>query len=64
MPNTLLAGSARVDITPPLSIPHLAYVPRQGKFKDVHDKKSPRKPPLSSVRMNWDLQIFRYYGII
>jgi len=37
MPNTLLAGSAKVDITPPLSIPHLAYVPRQGKFKNVHD---------------------------
>jgi len=37
MSTTLLAGSARVDITPPLSIPHLAYVPRQGKFKNVHD---------------------------
>ena len=30
-------GSARVDITPPLTIPHLGYVPRQGKFKGVHD---------------------------
>ena len=37
MPTTLLAGSAKVDITPPLSIPHLAYVPRQEKFKNVHD---------------------------
>ncbi|MBC8234474.1 hypothetical protein H8E77_33410, partial [bacterium] len=37
MPTTLLAGSAKVDITPPLSIPHLAYIPRQGKFKNVHD---------------------------
>jgi hypothetical protein len=37
MSTILLAGSARVDITPPLSIPHLAYVPRQGKFKNVHD---------------------------
>lgn len=30
-------GSAKVDITPPLNIPHLAYVPRQGKFKGIHD---------------------------
>ena len=30
-------GSAKVDITPPLTIPHLGYVPRQGKFKGVHD---------------------------
>lgn len=30
-------GSAKVDITPPLNIPHLGYVPRQGKFKGVHD---------------------------
>ena len=37
MPNTFLAGSAKVDITPPLSIPHLADVPRQGKFQNVHD---------------------------
>jgi len=33
----LLAGSAKVNITPPLSIPHLGYVPRQGKFTGVHD---------------------------
>lgn len=33
----LRAGSAKVDITPPLSIPHLSYVPRQGKFTGVHD---------------------------
>jgi neutral ceramidase len=33
----LLAGSAKVNITPPLSIPHLGYVPRQGKFRGVHD---------------------------
>jgi neutral ceramidase len=31
------AGSAKVDITPPLNIPHLSYLPRQGKFKGVHD---------------------------
>jgi len=30
-------GSAKVNITPPLNIPYLAYVPRQGKFKGVHD---------------------------
>ncbi len=30
-------GSAKVDITPPLTIPHLGYVPRQGKFKGIHD---------------------------
>jgi len=30
-------GNAKIDITPPLTIPHLAYVPRQGKFKGVHD---------------------------
>jgi neutral ceramidase len=33
----LLAGSAKVNITPPLSIPYLGYVPRQGKFRGVHD---------------------------
>ncbi len=30
-------GSAKIDITPPLNIPYLAYLPRQGKFKGVHD---------------------------
>jgi len=30
-------GSAKIDITPPLNIPHLAYLPRQGKFKGIHD---------------------------
>lgn len=34
----LLAGSAKVNITPPLSIPYLGYVPRQGKFRGVHDQ--------------------------
>jgi len=31
------AGAAAVDITPPLHIPYLGYVPRQGRFEEVHD---------------------------
>lgn len=31
------AGSAKINITPPLSIPYLGYVPRQGRFKGIHD---------------------------
>lgn len=31
------AGSGTVDITPPLTIPYLAYLPRQDYFKGVHD---------------------------
>jgi len=30
-------GVARVDVTPPLTIPHLAIAPRHGFFKGVHD---------------------------
>lgn len=30
-------GSAKIDITPPLTIPYLGYIPRQGRFKGVHD---------------------------
>ncbi|NPV09786.1 MAG: hypothetical protein HPY83_17730 [Anaerolineae bacterium] len=30
-------GSAAVDITPPLSIPHLGFLPRQGRFTGVND---------------------------
>lgn len=30
-------GSARVDITPPLTIPYLGYVPRQSYFTGAHD---------------------------
>ncbi|MBM3211877.1 hypothetical protein FJZ33_06650, partial [Candidatus Poribacteria bacterium] len=33
----LYAGSAKVNITPPIFIPYLGYVPRQGRFKGVHD---------------------------
>jgi hypothetical protein len=31
------AGSAKVDITPPLTIPHLGYEPRHAFFHGVHD---------------------------
>src|SRR3954466_6200677 len=33
----MAAGAARVDITPPLSIPYLGYVPRHSFFEGVHD---------------------------
>lgn len=36
--SSLRIGSARVDITPPLSIPYLSFYPRQEPFKDVHDR--------------------------
>ncbi len=32
-----LVGSAKVDITPPLHIPELGFVPRQHRFKGIHD---------------------------
>ncbi len=38
MPAFILVGSAAVDITPPLSIPHLGFVPRQGRFTGVADR--------------------------
>jgi hypothetical protein len=34
---TLLSGSAKVDITPPLTIPYLGYEPRHAFFQGVHD---------------------------
>lgn len=37
MPNTLQAGAARVEITPPLTIPYLGYEPRHAFFEGVHD---------------------------
>lgn len=37
MANALRAGTARVDITPPLTIPYLGYVPRHAFFEGVHD---------------------------
>lgn len=33
----LHAGFAQVDITPPLTIPYLGFVPRQAYFEGVHD---------------------------
>ncbi len=33
----IAVGSGRVDITPPLTIPYLAYLPRQEYFQGVHD---------------------------
>lgn len=33
----LLAGYGRADITPPLTIPYLGFVPRQAFFTGVHD---------------------------
>ena len=33
----LTAGAARVDITPPLTIPYLGFVPRHAFFLGVHD---------------------------
>ncbi|MFA0750790.1 MAG: hypothetical protein SLRJCFUN_001193 [Candidatus Fervidibacter sp.] len=32
-----LVGVSRVDITPPLHIPELGFIPRQHQFKGVHD---------------------------
>ena len=37
MTNLLRAGTARVDITPPLTIPYLGYEPRHALFEGVHD---------------------------
>jgi neutral ceramidase len=35
--STLRVGGGQVDLTPPLTIPYLAYHPRQDYFKGVHD---------------------------
>lgn len=37
MSKSLLAGAAKVDITPPLTIPYLGYEPRHALFQGVHD---------------------------
>src|SRR5262245_56934709 len=36
-PERLTVGAARVEITPPLSIPYLGYAPRHAFFTGVHD---------------------------
>lgn len=36
MPNWLI-GTAKAEITPPLQIPELGFIPRQHRFKGVHD---------------------------
>ena len=38
MTSPLLAGFAKVDVTPPLDIPYLSYYPRQTPFEGVHDR--------------------------
>jgi hypothetical protein len=37
MNDLLTVGAARVEITPPLSIPYLGYAPRHALFEGVHD---------------------------
>ncbi len=37
MSQMLQAGTAKVDITPPLTIPYLGYEPRHALFRGVHD---------------------------
>lgn len=37
MANIFQAGTAKVDITPPLTIPYLGYEPRHALFQGVHD---------------------------
>ena len=37
MEKSLEVGTAKVDVTPPHTIPYLGFVPRQGYFEGVHD---------------------------
>jgi hypothetical protein len=47
----LLAGAATVDVTPPLTIPHLGFYPRrQGEFTGIHDPLFARAAVLSHGR--------------
>lgn len=47
-PRGLLAGAAVVDVTPPLTIPHLGFHPRrQGEFTGIHDRLLARAVVLS-----------------
>ena len=38
MSGRLKAGTAKVDITAPFTVPYLGYVPRQAYFEGVHDR--------------------------
>jgi neutral ceramidase len=44
----LLAGCAKVDITPPLHVPYLGFDPRQDTFEGVHDPLFARAAVFSS----------------
>ena len=37
VPSTFRVGAARVEITPPLSVPYLGFTPRHSLFSGVHD---------------------------
>ena len=47
---TLYAGTSRIEITPPLSVPYLGYVPRQAYFEGVHDPLHARALVVSDGR--------------
>ena len=38
MSGRLRAGTAKIDITAPFTVPYLGYVPRQAYFEGVHDR--------------------------
>jgi neutral ceramidase len=48
VPTHFLAGAAKVDITPPLTIPYLGYEPRHALFQGVHDLLYARAVALDS----------------
>ena len=50
--SALTAGAARVEITPPLSIPYLGYAPRQAFFHGVHDPLFARAVVVNSGNAN------------
>ncbi|MCS7223560.1 MAG: hypothetical protein NZ959_03210, partial [Armatimonadetes bacterium] len=43
-----MVGSGKVDITPPLFVPELGFVPRQHSFRGVHDRLTARALALST----------------
>lgn len=48
MTSTFQAGAAKVDITPPLTIPYLGFEPRHALFQGVHDPLCARAVALDS----------------